>query len=72
MVVHVVSSIAISDEELAALGVQDVAFVKPIRINGTVAYAIHAADGTQMALAPDHDVAVAAIRQHGLQPVALQ
>ncbi len=54
------------------MGVQDVAFVKQVRINGTIAYAIHAADGTQMALAPDHDVAIAAIRQHGLQPVSLQ
>lgn len=62
----------ISVQDLANLGVQDVAFVKCVRINGTVAYAIHAADGTQMALAPDQEVAVAAIRQHGLQPVSLQ
>jgi hypothetical protein len=66
------NQVTVSEQDLAAMGVQDVAFVKQVRINGTIAYAIHAADGTQMALAPDHDVAIAAIRQHGLQPVSLQ
>ena len=35
-----------------------------VMMNGTTAYAIHAADGTQMAIAGDQDLAVAAIHQH--------
>ena len=61
----------LSARDLAALGVQDVAFVKPITVNDEIAYSIHAADGTQMALIADRDVAFAAIRQNGLEPVSV-
>jgi hypothetical protein len=54
----------ISTEQLAQLGLQQIAYVKPIVVNGSAAFAIHAADGTPMAIADDRDVAMAAIRQH--------
>jgi hypothetical protein len=55
-------------EQLARLGMSQIAYVKPVLVNGTVAYAIHAADGTPMALAGDRDLAVAAILEHELMP----
>ena len=55
-------------EQLAGLGVSQIAYVKPVMMNGTQAFAIHAADGTPMAMAEDRDVAVAAIRQHEMLP----
>jgi hypothetical protein len=61
----------LSPKDLAALGVQDIAFVKCITVNDDIAYAIHAADGTQMAMMADRDIAFAAIRQHGLEPVSV-
>jgi hypothetical protein len=61
----------LSVHDLTVLGVQDVAFVKSITINDETAYAVHAADGTQMALMTDREVAFAAIRQHGLEPVSV-
>jgi hypothetical protein len=54
----------ISTEQLAQLGLQQIAYVKPVVVNGTAAFAIHAADGTPMAIAGDREVAVAAIEQH--------
>jgi hypothetical protein len=54
----------ITAEQLAGLGVAQIAYVKPVMMNGTTAYAIHAADGTQMAIAGDQELAVAAIHQH--------
>ena len=54
----------ISTEQLAQLGLQQIAYVKPIMVNGSAAFAIHAADGTPMAIAGDRDVAIAAIQQH--------
>jgi len=54
----------ITAEQLAGRGVSQIAYVKPVMMNGTTAYAIHAADGTQMAIAGDQDLAVAAIHQH--------
>jgi len=61
----------ISSRDLAQLGVQDMAFVKTVQVDDQTAYAIHAADGTQMALISDRDVAFAAVRQHGLEPVSV-
>ena len=40
-------------EQLSALGVSHIAYVKPVTVNGTAGFAIHAADGTPMALAGD-------------------
>lgn len=53
----------ISIDQLARLGVSQIAYVKPIVMNGAQAYAIHAADGTPMAVAEDRDVAIAAVHQ---------
>jgi len=61
----------LSAEQLAGLGVSHIAYVKPIVVNGQQGFAIHAADGTPMAVAGDRDVAVAAILQHEMQPLSV-
>jgi len=58
----------ISTEQLAQLGMQQIAYVKPVVVNGAACFAIHAADGTPMAIAGGLDVAVAAIEQHEMVP----
>jgi hypothetical protein len=57
--------------DLAMFGVQDVAYVKPVVVDGNAGYAIHAADGTQMALIADRDIAFAVVRQNELEPVSV-
>jgi hypothetical protein len=61
----------ISPKELALLGVEDVAYVKRVMANGAAAYAIHAADGTEMAVLADRDLAFATLRQHDLEPLSV-
>jgi hypothetical protein len=61
----------ISPQEFAALGVQGVAYIKAVVVNGTSAYAIHAADGTQLALVPNREVALATVRQNELEPLSV-
>jgi hypothetical protein len=58
----------ISEAQLAQLGMAQIAYVKPVEINGEKGFAIHAADGTPMALTGDLDVAFAAIQQHEMVP----
>jgi hypothetical protein len=53
-----------SAEQLGQLGLSQIAYVKPVMMNGARAYAIHAADGSPMAVAGDQGLAVAAIIQH--------
>jgi hypothetical protein len=61
----------LSEEQLAALGMSHIAYVKPVVVNGVAGFAIHAADGTPMAVAGDRDVAVAAIVQHEMHPLSV-
>jgi hypothetical protein len=58
----------LSVEQLQKLGMSQVAYVKPVMLNGTRAFAIHAADGSPMAVAGDETLAVAAIIEHEMAP----
>jgi hypothetical protein len=51
--------------------VAQIAYVKPVVVNGAAGFAIHAADGTAMAIAGDRDVAVAAIHQHEMHALSV-
>jgi len=58
----------LTQDQLMALGMADLAYVKRVVVDGTIAFAIHAADGSPMALAADCDLAMAAIVQHEMSP----
>lgn len=58
----------LTQDQLMALGMADVAYVKRVVVDGEIVFAIHAADGSPMALAADRDLAMAAIVQHEMSP----
>ncbi len=58
----------ISAAQFATLGLEEIAFVKPVMTEHGVAYAIHAADGTPMAIAANALLAAAAIIQNDMVP----
>ncbi len=58
----------ITQDQLMQLGMADLAYVKRVSLNGQTAFAIHAADGSPMAMAADRGLALAAIVQHEMQP----
>jgi len=61
----------LSVRDLGLLGMADVAYVKPILVDGAPAFAVHAADGTRMAVIPDRDLAFAVVRQNDMEPVSV-
>ena len=61
----------ITPKEFALLGMQDVAYIRRVTLDEGVAYAIHAADGTQVALLPARATAFATVRQNELEPVSV-
>ncbi|HEX3576558.1 MAG TPA: DUF1150 family protein [Rhodopila sp.] len=61
----------LTEQQLAALGVSHIAYLKPVMVNGMQGFAIHAADGTPMAVAGDREVAVAAVMQHEMVAVSV-
>ena len=58
----------ITQAQLQQLGLSQLAYVKPVMLNGTAMFAIHGADGSPMAVAEDRNLALAAIVQHEMIP----
>ena len=61
----------LSPSDLLVFGLNDIAYLKPANVNGQDVYAIHAADGSQLALVANREVGFAAMHQHELEPVSL-
>ncbi len=61
----------ISTQDLMILGLQEVAYVKAVVVDGQPAYAVHAADGREVAIMSSRDVALVAIRQNDLEPLSV-
>ncbi len=60
-----------SERALAILGLNDLAYVSQVVVDGKHAYSIHAADGTMIDVMDDRDLAFAAVRQYDLEPVSV-
>ena len=61
----------LSARELGVLGMDDVAYVKRVLVDGVETYAVHAADGTQIAVIANRDLAFAVVRHHDMEPVSV-
>jgi len=62
---------AMTVNDFALWGLEDIAYVKRIQINDEFGWSIHGADGVNIGLSADRDQAFAAIRQYDLQPVSV-
>lgn len=60
----------LSPSDFAALGVQDMAYVKQTQVDGVAAYAVHAADGTPLTVMNSREEAFAVCVQNDLEPVS--
>jgi hypothetical protein len=58
----------ITTDQLMHLGVSRLAYIKPVTVEGEDLFAIHAADGTPMAVAPNRELAWGAILEHEMVP----
>lgn len=56
--------------DLAAWGIEDVAYVRAITQNGESLYGIFAADGTELATVESRDTAIITVRQNELEPLS--
>lgn len=60
-----------SQQDFLALGVNEVAYVKPATIDGRAMIAIHAANGAAITATSSLEKAVALIKQNDLEPLAV-
>ena len=58
-------------QDFRALGLAQLAYVKPVTVDGGTAYSIHAADGTEIRVVADRAAACVAVRQHDLEPLSV-
>ena len=61
-----------TEETFVNLGAPDLAYIRPVQTPGGLAWGIYAANGTQLGLAPERDLAFAAAVQNDLMPVSVQ
>lgn len=61
----------ISPQDLASLGVDQIAYVKPVEVEQELRFAVHTADGTGVTMFPSLELAHLAIRQNDLEPVSV-
>lgn len=59
----------LSIEDLQGLGFPEHAYVRPVVHQGRPSYAICAADGSLLAVAPTREAAFGIIRQHDMEPL---
>lgn len=57
--------------DLAAWGIEDVAYVKPVEVDGIEVFGIFAADGTELTTVEDRDEAFVTIRQNELEALSV-
>ena len=62
---------AMTTQMLATLGLNELAFLKPVVDEGKPAYGIFSANGIAIGVAPDRDTAAAATIQHDMVPVSV-
>jgi len=61
----------LSTTDFATFGINLVAYIKPVTVNGAAGFAIHAADGRHLADVPGRDAAIATVRRHEMEPVSV-
>ncbi len=61
----------LTPQDLMVLGMEHIAYIKPVEVEDVIAYAVHAADGTRIAVMASRDLAIATIRHHELDAVSV-
>ncbi len=60
-----------SEREFSILGLNDLAYVSQVVVDGKHVYSIHAADGTMIDVMDDPGLAFAAAHRYDLEPVSV-
>ena len=61
----------ISARDLSSFGIEDIAYVKTVTVDGQTLHSIHAADGTPLTVVSDRGLAFATVSQHDMQAVSV-
>ena len=65
-------TLLMSPHEFAEWGMGEMAYIKPVRLDGVAVFAIFAANGEQLGLFQSSDAAIRDIIERHLEPVCVQ
>jgi len=60
-----------SNQELMGIGLESVAYIRRVEVDGNHRYAVHGADGKVLSIAKDKSAALVAMLANDLEPVTL-
>ena len=60
---------ALSNQDFLNFGIQNLAYIKPVHVDGRSMFAIHAADGTPLSVMKTEAEALITVRNNDLDPV---
>jgi hypothetical protein len=61
----------VSLHDLGTYGLETLAYIKTVTVDGQKFHSIHAADGTPLSVMAERDLAFATVRQHDLEPASV-
>ena len=61
----------LSPHDLGSFGIEDIAYVKSVTVDGQTMHAIHAADGTPLTVVGDRSLAFATVSQHDMRALSV-
>lgn len=61
----------ISAHDFLTFGLHQVAYIRPVHVEGQPAWSLHAADGTALTVQDNQNLAAVMARQNNLEPVSL-
>ena len=61
----------VSSNDLGTYGMETMAYVKPVLVDGKILHSVHAADGTPLTVIAERELAFATVRQHDLEPASV-
>ncbi|MDR3423538.1 MAG: DUF1150 family protein [Alphaproteobacteria bacterium] len=61
----------LTSPDFGAYGMETIAYIKPVTLDGRCCHAIHAADGTPLTVIAERDLAFAMVRQYDLEPASV-
>ena len=65
-------TLLMSPHEFAEWGVEEIAYIKAIQLNGVAAFGIFAANGEQLGLAQSFDAAIRVVIERHLELISVQ
>jgi hypothetical protein len=57
--------------DLGTYGLETLAYIKTVIVDGQKLHSVHAADGTPLTVIAERDIAFATVRQHDLEPASV-